>query len=160
MNTGIKGLAMLVRDLMGYPEDIIQIGRDNRVRKNDDRRLVIVDAVADSTPVASGEKFDADAEKMTYTQRESMPATLNFYGDTAYEMARDFRLLVRSQSSREIQRRYGITVFNVSAATNLKSLSGTQHSGRYQMRLNVSYNESIEVDTLRIDTLKTTLITD
>lgn len=159
MNEGLKGLAMAVRDLMGLNESFIQIGRTNEIRETDDPLLVIVDFTGDATPVATGQKFDGDAETMTIQQRETIPATVDFYGDNAYEYSRRFRLLLRSQSGWDIQFRYGVTLFNVSAATNLKSLSGTQYSERYQLRLNVGYNVSETIDTLRIDTAVTSLLT-
>lgn len=159
MNPGLKGLAMAVRDLLAIDESFIEIGRTNEIRDEDETLLVIVDYTGDAQPVASGHKFDGDAETMTIQLRETIPATVDFYGDNADEYARRFRLLLRSQSGWDIQFRYGVTLFNVSAATNLKQLSGTQFSERYQLRLNVGYNISETVDTLRIDTANTAFLT-
>lgn len=151
-------LMRYTRDLLVHPEAFIKAGRQNFDREHFEQPYIVVDSVAGDVPLSSSEVYDGVTEQMTYSEHVSRPVTFDFYGPTAHELCRKFRLLARSQSSLELQGNLGITVFHPTAATDLKSLTGQQYGERMQLQCQVHYSPSLIVGILRIDTAQLRII--
>lgn len=161
MNPATLGLARFVRDLLNQPEfTVVQIGRNNFRRDDFTGLQIIIDSLGPAERLNTSERYDGHSEVMTYAQQYSAPCTINFYGDDAYDQAARFSLLVQSQCGYELQLEHGITVFSTGTITDVKWLTGEQYSARYELALNVQYTVDADVDTLRIDTAQTDIITD
>jgi hypothetical protein len=145
--------ARYVRDLLGWSDASVLIGRENLTRSDFDANIVCVDSLGQDGALASGEVFDGTAEELTYTERLSRVMTCDFYGLDAPANAQRYRLLTRSQTSVELQQALGLTVFHGGPINDVKALTGAQYSNRLQVENRVQYSPSLTVDTLRIDTL-------
>lgn len=152
-------LAKFTRDLLGVDETTIKLGRQNfeDLTLSDD--LIIVDSINYSRQ-ASMKKFDSDAEEMTHTTNQLGDFTINFYGSSAFENVTLFDTLKNSQAAWELQRSYGITVYNDTTITNLKQLTGKRYNERYELGLKVRFNFSTTIETLRIDSADITFLND
>lgn len=151
MNTALQGLAIVIRDLMEFNHDDIIIGRYGFKVNDFESRQVVVDSTGPATVRNTSETFDSTNEVITYSQQVLVPCSINFYGDTAYEDAAKFSLLLKSQSGYELQRDNEVSIFNVGQLIDVKMLTGEQYNGRIQLNLNVQITIDTDVDTLRID---------
>lgn len=151
-------LMRLTRDLLTHPEQFIKAGRQNFQREQFEQPYIVVDSLSGDIPLSSDQKYDGTAEQMTYSEYVSRPVTWDFYGPTAPQLCRRFRLLARSDASLELQHTHGITVWHPSAATDLKSLTGQQYGERMQLQCQVHYSPAEVVDILRIDTAQLRII--
>lgn len=150
-------LALFVRDLFGYDEQLIRIGRDNWESLDLDQNYIVIDHLADDR-VYRSKKYDGDAENMAYTTKLSGIYTLDFYGLEALNNAQRFLGLNQSQQSHDLQRKLGITVNKSSSITNVKLLTSAKYHSRYQVEVRLDYNITTDVGTLRIDTADIQLI--
>lgn len=146
-----KTFAKYVRDLMAVSETLIKLGRVNFERKDFETDYIVIDSLTGDIPLASSSSFDSVDESMEYTSLIKKAFVVDFYGENAYANASKFQLLVRSQKSSELQDTYKISVYRVTTVTDVKALTGQQYGNRVQCELMVQFNNSIEVDTLRID---------
>lgn len=160
MNEAVKQLSLFIRDLLNIPESQIKPGRLGFVRDDFKALQIVPDSLGAAERLNSAESFDGELEKTTYAQQYRSPCTINFYGDGAYGQAVQFSLLAQSQKGYELQRDRGVTIYEVGTLTDVKALTGEQYSERYELALNVQITLSAEVDTLRIDTLQSTLPVD
>lgn len=165
MNAGVVKLGLFLRDLLGLvesPEEDQQIflGRTNIRREVFTDLQVAVDTLGTGVIVARSNKFDHVTEIITYTNVIRLPTVISFYGNGAHVEANKFALLKRSQAGYELQRDLFLTVYDFTAITDVKSLTGEQYSERVEIECNIRYNESFDVPTLRIDTSGGTVITD
>lgn len=161
MNPATLGLARFVRDLLSQPEfDVVQIGRNNFRRDDYNSLQIIVDNLGPAVRLNTSQKYDGDAEQMTYAQQYRAPCTVDFYGDDAYAEAQKLLLTMQSQAGFELQRRHGVTIYEAGSITDVKWLTGEQYSNRYQVSLNVQYTISADVSTLRIDEAQTDITSD
>lgn len=149
-------LRIFARDLLDLPEKDIILGRENELRKNFSALQVAVDALGDAKPVSSGKTYNSSTEMMTHHTKYRQVITLNFYGDAAYTQAKKFAVLANSQRAYEIQRDGGFSVKQVGAVRDLKFLVGNDYSNRYELEVVVEFNEVVDVETKRIDTLQIT----
>lgn len=153
--------ALVIRDLLQQPEgSVVIIGRENLRRDDFNSLQIAIDSLSPATRVASGQSFDGDNELMTIGQRYRAPVTVNFYGDDAYTEAERFMLLLESQAGYDAQRLHSVTMYAVSSITDVKLLTGEQYSNRFELTLNVFYNVSADVPTLRIDEAQTNIVSD
>lgn len=51
----------------------------------------------------------------------------------------------------DMQNLHKMTIMAASSLADVKQLTGSQYVNRYQLTLNLLYNESVALDTLRID---------
>lgn len=151
-------LMRFTRDLLAHPEEFIKPGRQNFDRHHFEQPYIVVDSLAGDVPLTADEDYDGAAEKMTYSEYVSRAFTWDFYGPTAHDLCRRFRLLARSQSSEELQQALGVTVWHPGAATDVKSLTGQQYGERMQLQCQVHYCPAVVVDILRIDTAQLRII--
>ena len=152
MNESLRLTALFVRDLLGYDEQLIRIGRQNYDIDDFTIGYIGVDSLGAAQRLASGEKYDGTAEQMSYQQQWQAPVTLSFYGAAAWSTATRLALLIQSQKSLELQESLGLGVYQASGLTDVKMLTGQQYGERQEMTLNVRYATAADIGTLRIDT--------
>tara|TARA_Y100000310_G_scaffold195657_1_gene195631 strand:- start:980 stop:1483 length:504 start_codon:yes stop_codon:yes gene_type:complete len=144
-------LAIYVRDLLTYDEQLIKIGRTNFERKDFEINFIVVDEI-DSQPQFITNNHDGDAEEMTTTTIMQGAFTLDFFGVDARTNAITFIGMNLSQLGYELQRDMGLAVMNATNMTDLKYLTGTQYGNRYQLQFQMRYNETLTRDVLNIET--------
>jgi hypothetical protein len=152
MNPTVKAIALLVRDLMGYDEQLIRVGRQNFERDDFLRAFVVVDELGQGTRVGNTETYDGDAEELSLGAMWKGPVTLDFYGTGAYTRAIEFSLRAKSQTACDLKRALGINAYHTGGPTDLKALTGQQYGERVQIEMVVEVSSEIVIDTLRIDT--------
>jgi hypothetical protein len=151
MNPAVKHVALLVRDLMGYDEQLIRIGRQNFERADFETAYVVVDELGQAARVGNMETFDGAAEELSIGAMWRGPVTLDFYGAGAYTRAIEFSLRAKSQAAYELKRSLGINTYHASGPTDLKALTGQQYGERVQLDMVVEVSSDVTIDTLRID---------
>ena len=160
MNQALKQLAIFVRDLLTYDEQLIRIGRENYTRKDFSQPYIVVDGIGPQTRISRANYYDGDTETQSLGVRMNAPCTLNFYGPDAYDTAVQFTLMMASQTSLELQKTQGITVYRVSSLTDVKALTGQQYGENIELQLNVEYNQSIDLSVKRIDTAQIEILSE
>lgn len=160
MNPVLVKAALFIRDLLTYDEQLIKIGRQNSTITDFDVGYIGVDTLGQSTRLATGEKYDGDAEVMTHSQKWSAPIVLSFYGDGAWDKASNFGLLMKSQMAYELQQTLEIGIYQISSLTDVKILTGQEYGERVEINFNVHYAVSIDVDILRIDDAQLDIISE
>lgn len=159
MNTGAKKLLIFTRDLLSQPEGtVVIIGRENMKRNNFTDLQIVIDNIDVSTPIGFSTYYDGESEKMFYYAKISAPATINFYGDGAYQEAMKFSLLWGSQIGYQLGLNNMVEINQVSGILDLKQLTGDQYSERLQLSLIIKFNEQIDQPTLRVDTLQSNFL--
>ena len=159
MNEALRLTALYVRDLLAHPESLIKIGRLGENIEDFATDYIGVDSLGAATRMASGQKYDGNAEEMTYAQQWQLPVTLSFYGNNTWGHGTKLAVLIPSQKSYELQQSLGLGVFQASQLTDVKILTGQQYGNRYELALNIRFSISAIVDTLRIDTAQIELRT-
>lgn len=152
-------LQLFIRDLLVYPEELIERGRRNFEQVDFETDYIVVDGLGGSPITARSERFDPVAEEMEYTRRTSKTCTVDFYGDNAFTNSNKFVTLIGSQLSFDLQHELGVTIGGVSSITDVKALTGQQYGQRLQLSLVMQYNISSVVPTLRIDESQLEFIT-
>ena len=160
MNESLRLTALFARDLLGYNEQLIRIGRQNYDIDDFNIGYIGVDSLGAAQRLASGEKYDGNTERMSFQQQWQAPVTLSFYGTAAWSTATRFALLIQSQASRDLQEALGLGVYQASGLTDVKMLTGQQYGERQELTLNVRYATAADIDTLRIDTAQIELRTE
>ena len=154
MNRASTLLARFIRDLLGQPEgSVIVLGRTNTTRTNMNSLQIVVDQLAAGTPIGDSQVFDGDVEKTLISQTMKGIFIIDFLGASAYSEAMRYMALQRAPVAYELQRALGVSIGLAARLTDLKLLTGQQYSERYQIELNMIYNNSLEVATNRIDTI-------
>lgn len=160
MNAGVKMLAIFVRDLLNYDEQLIRIGRENFKRADFSQPYIVVDNLGPQIRLSKFDDFDGVAEVQTLGIKWRSPCTLNFYGADAYDRASQFTLMMASQDALELQRAQSVTVYQVSSMTDVKVLTGQQYGENIELQLNIEYNQTIDLAVKRIDTAQVDIISE
>jgi hypothetical protein len=160
MNKGLVKLALFVRDLLDYDEADIRIGRLDFDTGDFSDNLISIDALSPATRLSGGKTYDGDDEVESIAEIWNQPTTITFWGDDAFSVAEEFIIKLSSQASLEIQEEHELTVFKTSQFTDVKRLTGQQYNERFEITLNIHYNLTADIDTLRIDTEQLELLTD
>ena len=66
MNESLRLTALFVRDLLGYNEQLIRIGRQNYDIDDFNIGYIGVDSLGAAQRLASGEKYDGNTERMSF----------------------------------------------------------------------------------------------
>lgn len=148
----VRKVAMFVRDMLDYDEALIKFDRRDTQQEDVNTSYIVVNNSQASTVLSTGQSYDGDNEIMNYNTTLSQAFTIEFYGDLAYTNSQQFTLLTRSQKAKELLRNLLITVYNVSSATDVKKLLGSQYGNRVHVDFNINYTPSTDVEVLRIDT--------
>jgi len=151
MNEGIRRMALWARDLLGYNESLVLIGRRNFTREDFETAYIVLDSLGPETLKGSSLQYDGDAEQQKIALLYSIPITIDFYGEGAHSRAQSLIALRRSQSSRELQRQYGLAVFAPETVTDAKAMTGQQYGERIEVALNAEWQYVETVDLPRID---------
>lgn len=147
-------VANYVEQLLNFDADKVILGRENFDRMDFTEDFIIIDSIALGVPVARAESFDGDLEEQTFNARLMATFTVDFYGANAYQNAFSFSLLQGSQKNFELCRDLDLTMHSVSNITDLKSLEGTDQTDRIQLEVKIGYEETVTIETLRIDTVE------
>ena len=144
-------LQLIILDLLDYNEQLIKRAEVNDVRLDGETDYIVVNSLSPAQARTKGSQYDGEEEKLTLSSGYRMPVTVDFYGTGAYTNANKFQLMLKTDKARELQIVNQITVTAVSDIADVKQLTGQQYVNRYQITLNLLYNESVVLDTLRID---------
>lgn len=148
----LKAVARFVRDLLDYDEQLIKFDRRNIQASDFSTSYIVVNGAMPQTVLARGQRFNGEAEVMTYTAAVSHPIVLEFWGDNAHINAEAFLMLSESQHANELRRANALTIMAVSNITDVGLLIGQSHGNRIHLSFNVQYAPAHDVQTLRIDT--------
>lgn len=148
----MKAVARFVRDLLDYDEQLIKFDRRNVQASDFSTSYIVVNGSLPQSVLARGQRFNGDAEVMTYSASVSHAIVLEFYGDEAYRNAENFLMLNDSQAAKELRRKHAITIMSVSNIIDVGQLLGQSHGNRVHLTFNVQYAPARDVQTLRIDT--------
>lgn len=148
----LKAVARFVRDLLSYDEQRIKFDRRNVQASDFSTSYIVVNGSLPQSVLARGQRFNGDAEVMTYSASVSHAIVLEFYGDEAYRNAENFLMLNDSQAAKELRRKHAITIMAVSNITDVGQLLGQSHGNRVHLTFNVQYAPARDVQTRRIDT--------
>lgn len=152
MNEALKLLALFYRDLTATDESLILIGRHNRAQEDFETPYVVVDQLGPANKISQLSDYNGTDELMNYGTLWKASCTIDFYADGAYSRASMFELLMRTQEATDLKKTLGVNVYHVSQLTDVKQLTGQQYGERIQLALMIEYNQSISIETLRIDT--------
>jgi len=145
-------VALFVRDLLTYEEQLIKLGREGYEITDFTIGYIVVDALARQERIASLESYDGTAEELKLGSMWRGQMTLDFYGDGAYDRAVDFSLRMRSQAALELKKTLGIEIQQPTGPTDVKQLTGQQYGERVQLEMAVQSSSEVTINTLRIDT--------
>lgn len=148
----LKSVARFVRDLLDYDEQLIKFDRRNVQASDFSTGYIVVNGSMPQSVLARGQRFNGDAEVMTYSASVSHAITLEFYGDEAYGNAERFLMLSESQYANELRRTHLLTIMAVSNIIDVGQLLGQSHGNRVHLSFNVQYAPARDEQTLRIDT--------
>lgn len=152
MNEVLKRVALFVRDLLTYDEQLIRIGRQNFEQVDFETNYIVVDALGRSERSASLQDYDGDTEIMKLGGIWKGPVTLDFYGSGTYDRAIDFSLRSMSQAAIELKKDLGIMIYHPTGPTDVKQLTGQIYGERIQIEMMVEISQEVDIATLRIDT--------
>lgn len=148
----LKTVAIFVRDLLSYDEQLIRIGRQNFERADFETAYIVIDTLAGQQRTAYSEVYDGDAEVQTLSDQWRGTVLIDFYGAGAWTRAVDFSARCRSQAAYDLRVALGIDVHCPSTITDVAALTGQQYGERVQIESAVEYSSIVSIDTLRIDT--------
>lgn len=153
-------LAILIRDLMKLNEGIVLIGRQDILQKDFKTGYIVVDQLGASMRTASGEKYNGTTEVMTFGDSFKAEMTVEFFGFTAYDNAKKLTGILRSQAALDLKHDLGFDVNRVSSVQDVKQLTGQQNGNRLQMTMMAEDNQTVDVETLRIDVAQFKILTE
>jgi len=147
-----KQLKLYVRDLLGISEDCIKDGRKN-ASSNQKDLLITIDDLSPALEQSRTKTYDGVKEEMTIDAAMLGQFTINFYGnkDKARENAYLFSVLKSTEAARTLQKTHKITIHRLSTITDLRQLAGKTYHERYEITLNIGYNITHAIETLRFD---------
>lgn len=148
----LKTVAIFVRDLLSYDEQLIRIGRQNFEREDFEAAYIVVDALTAHGRVASTEQYNGTTETAAYSDTWRGTVLIDFYGSGAYDRAAEFSGRCRSQTAYDLRRALSIDMYRPSGVTDVAALTGQQYGERYQLEIVVMHTTTTNIDTLRIDT--------
>ncbi|MEB1112113.1 hypothetical protein VC875_10475 [Citrobacter portucalensis] len=148
----LKAVARFVRDLLDYDEQLIKFDRRNVQTSDFATSYIVINGSLPQSVMSRGQRFDGDAEVMTYSASVSHAIVLEFYGDESYSNVENFLMLSASQAANELRRKHAITIMAVSNIIDVGQLLGQSHGNRVNLSFNVQYAPARDVQTLRIDT--------
>lgn len=160
MNQIVLKTALLTRDLLEVDESIIKLGRKNMIVDNFTISQIVIDILGSVTVQTSSEKYNGILENMNYNNTQNATVTLNFFGDGSYELANKFILLCNSEKKYTLENMLKLRVGIPKTITDVKLLTGTQYSEQYEVELNITSIEDIDISTLRIDEAQTQFLKD
>lgn len=132
----------------------VKRARSNHENTDFTADLILIDNLGGAIRLGGNDNFDGDNESMNYSDVYSQTFTYDFYGNNAYDLATRFIALLKTQNSFNLQSENGLTFKSPSAITDVRQLTGTTYTPRYQIEVSITYWDSIDVATLRMDSLQ------
>jgi len=146
-------IADYITNLLTFDATKVIIGRENATQDIFSQDYIVIDSLAPAENVSDGRDYDYDLEKETLRSYLSGRFTLEFYGDNAYTNAYKLINMQRSQLARDLQKSYSININAVLSVNNLKQIVGSKYFNRYEVEIMIQYIESIDIDTLHIESI-------
>ena len=143
-------LADYITNLMDFDETKVIVGRENATQETFANDYIIVDTLA-TTPTSHNREYDWDLEKENRITSLQGTFTFEFYGPNSEANAYKFVNIVSSQKGKDLQKTNEITLYRPSSVNNLKQQAGNKYFDRTEIEIIVQYNQSFEIDTLRIE---------
>lgn len=160
MNQIVLKTALFTRDLLEVDESIIKLGRSNMIVDDFTTAQIVIDILGSVTVQTSSEKYDGALENMNYNNTQNATVTINFFGDGSYELANKFILLCNSEKKYTLENMLKLRVGIPKTITDVKLLTGTQYSEQYEVELNITSVEDIDIATPRIEIAQTQFLKD
>ena len=146
----LVAIADYITDLMSVGASKVIVGRENATQETFSNDYIVVDTLT-TTPQSHSREYDWDAEKETRITSLQGSFTIEFYGDNAEVNANKFVNIQSSQLGKGLQKQYNITLYRPSSINNLKQQAGNKYFNRFEIEIMIQYNQSFEIDTLRIE---------
>jgi hypothetical protein len=129
--------------------NLVVQGRSNLETLNFNNNYIVIDELS-SIEVSTTEQFDGNISDYKKVLNMIADITLDFYGDEALSNAQKWSTIKGLQAGSELQRTLGINILQIGNIQNLKRLTGSQYSSRYQVGVKVWYNVefSVEIDSI------------
>lgn len=143
-------LAEYITALMSFDTTKVIVGRENGTQEIFSNDYIVVDNL-NTTPKAHGREYDWDEEVETRRTSFEGKFTIEFYGDNAETNANKFINIQSSQLGKDLEKSKNITIYRPSSVNNLKPTLGNKYFNRIEIEILVQYNQSFEIDTLRIE---------
>lgn len=156
----LRLVAQYVETVLDHSHALVHVGRIGDELPNTTDQHIVIDQIAQMTGGGTAQDYDGTSEVLALGGVWSGEITIDFYGSGADGLARQFALMTRSQLGRDTAEALGITVYPPTGQINLRWLEGASYSGRVQSTVPVSYSESTDLDTLRIDTAQLSVVSD
>jgi hypothetical protein len=121
--------------------------------------IIVIDNIF-SRPVAKFSTWDSTYEIEKLSTRFLGDFQILFYGEKALANALQWQNMLKSELAFTLQSVHGINIYHTSSHNNLRIEDGTSFNNLYQCDFKVKYDESTEIETLRIDTPVLTFIND
>lgn len=153
-------VAKFVRDLLVYDEQLIKFDRTDIPEGDFSTSYIVVNGSNIANRTSSGRNYDGELEIMNYNSSFVQGIILEFYGDDAYVNSSKFELINPSQLGADLKRALGLSISYVSSSTDVKQILGNSHGNRVHLEMNINYNPSFDVATLRVDSTEFTIIED
>ena len=155
----LKKLACFTRDLIQYDPAMIIVSRENFKREDASKNFIVIDNIF-SSPIAKFSTWDSTNEIEKLSTRFLGDFQILFYGEKALANALQWQNMLKSELAFTLQSVHGINIYHTSSHNNLRIEDGTSFNNLYQCDFKVKYDESTEIETLRIDTPILTFIND
>ncbi|WP_373073907.1 hypothetical protein [Sulfurimonas sp.] len=143
-------LAEYITELMSFDADKVIVGRENGNQKIFSNDYIVVDTLS-VLPQAHGREYEYDTEIETRRTSFQGTFTIEFYGPNSETNAYKFTNIQSAQAGKDLEKSKNITVYRPSSLNNLKQQLGNKYFDRIEIEILVQYNQSFEIDTLRIE---------
>lgn len=147
MTDVILQMMLYTRDLLELDEAYIKDGRSNYNQQSPTELLVVVDSLAEQK-LSHSQNFDGGATTQTLyaNSYELATVTINFYGDDALTYAQRFQNYAMTQKGADAAYDKNLTVYSPSAPVNLRKLTGNRYINRYEVTVQVAFNNTAELE--------------
>lgn len=138
----------------------VKKARDNHKNIDFTKDLILVDDLGMAIKKGTSDTYNGTTEIMSYSDYYIQMFTIDFYGNNASSIAKNFITLLRTQKSYDLQSSMGLSFSLPRGITDLKQLTGTTYQNRLQIEAQVGYWDNIDMSVLRIDTAEIIYTTD
>lgn len=147
----LKKIANFTKDLLQYDPELIIVSRENFDRLDTTKNYIVIDGLP-SRPIGNFSRYDGETEIQTLTTRFLGDFQILFYGIDALHNALLWQNMLNSENAFTLQSALGINIYRTTSHNNLRIEDGSNFDNLYQCDFKVKYDESVDINTLRIDT--------
>lgn len=144
-------IAQFTKDLMNDAGLKVLLARENYTNLNFEDNLALVDDLP-LEAISTNDSYNGATEVQSLTIFNKGVFTIDFYGADSKANALKFISLCRSQKAFDLSRSLKVSVNSPTSITDLKELVGTKYYKRYQVSFTASMCDTLDIETLRIDT--------